>query len=81
MYLCVGKGVFPLTSSLLQVVAISLAVLLFIVETMPNIKAELGNPDQVLATSFFVVETLCVAFFTVELVGAYCLLILHKTAL
>lgn len=53
----------------IQVVAITVAVILFIVETMPTVKDELANPNQVVKTTFFVAETICVLFFTVELVG------------
>ncbi|KAL5258454.1 hypothetical protein ACHWQZ_G009080 [Mnemiopsis leidyi] len=55
--------------AIIDVVAITVAVILFIVETMPTVKDELANPNQVVKTTFFVAETICVLFFTVELVG------------
>lgn len=54
---------------MIQVLAITVAVILFIVETMPAVKDEMENPNQVVKTTFFVAETICVLFFTVELVG------------
>ena len=52
-----------------QVFAITVAVILFIVETMPAVKKELENPNKIVKTTFFVAETICVLFFTVELIG------------
>lgn len=55
--------------AIIDVIAISVAVILFIVETMPKVKTELRNPNKVLSTGFFVAETACVVFFSIELIG------------
>lgn len=57
--------------AIVDVVAISLAVLLFIIETMPVVQKELRNPYKKTKLIFFIAETACVIFFTVELVGRF----------
>ena len=58
--------------AVLDVVAITIAVAMFIVETMPAIKADIEskttNPRQV---TFFIIETSCIIFFTIELIARF----------
>ena len=54
--------------AVLDVMAITLAVALFIVETMPDIKKDIeAEGTNFRKTLFFVIETICIIFFTIEL--------------
>eukprot|EP00116_Pleurobrachia_bachei_P000523 sb/3460785/ len=58
--------------AVLDVVAITIAVAMFIVETIPVIKADIEskttNSRQV---TFFIIETSCIIFFTIELIARF----------
>ena len=58
--------------AVLDVLAITLAVALFIVETIPAIKkdieSETANWRQL---TFFIIETVCIIFFTIELIARF----------
>ena len=58
--------------AVLDVLAITLAVALFIVETIPNIKAAIDSKEpNSKKTAFFVIETVCIMFFTIELIARF----------
>ncbi|KAL5270155.1 hypothetical protein ACHWQZ_G001029 [Mnemiopsis leidyi] len=58
--------------AVLDVLAITLAVALFIAETMPDIKKAIeSTTDNAQKTAFFVIETVCILFFTIELIARF----------
>ena len=58
--------------AVLDVLAITLAVALFIAETIPDIKLAIESKEaNAQKTAFFVIETVCILFFTIELIARY----------
>ena len=54
--------------AILDVIAITVAVALFIVETIPEIKKDIESEiPNLRKLTFFVIETICIIFFTIEL--------------
>ena len=58
--------------AVLDVFAITLAVAMFIVETIPEIKRDIESDEPNLRkTTFFIIETGCIIFFTIELLARF----------
>ncbi|XP_063685831.1 potassium voltage-gated channel subfamily A member 1-like isoform X2 [Bolinopsis microptera] len=58
--------------AILDVLAITLAVALFIVETMPEIKKAIDSKEpNSQKTTFKIIETVCIMFFTIELIARF----------